>query len=53
MADLVILTAIKLAAIATLYFVLFAPYDGRPVDTLTHLLGAAPASSVTPTHQGP
>jgi hypothetical protein len=40
--DLTILTAIKLAAIAVIYFALFAPYSARPVDTLTHLLGPVP-----------
>jgi hypothetical protein len=44
--DLTILTVIKLAAIAVIYFALFAPYNGRPVDTLTHLLGPAPTNLV-------
>jgi hypothetical protein len=37
--DLSLLTVIKLIVIAAIYFALFAAYDGKPVDTATHLLG--------------
>jgi hypothetical protein len=39
--DLGVLTVVKVAVIAIIYFALFAAYDGRPVDTATHLLGPA------------
>jgi hypothetical protein len=39
--DLSILTVVKIAIIAAIYFTLFAAYDGRPVDTASHLLGPA------------
>jgi hypothetical protein len=39
--DLSLLTVIKLIVIAAIYFALFAAYDGKPVDTASHLLGPA------------
>ncbi len=39
--DLSILTVVKIAIIAVIYFTLFAGYDGRHVDTAAHLLGPA------------
>jgi hypothetical protein len=45
--DLAVLTAIKFAVIAVIYYACFAAYDGRPLDTAAHLLGPAPASSIT------
>jgi len=39
--DLGVLTVVKVAVIAIIYFALFAAYDGRPVDTAAHLLGPA------------
>jgi hypothetical protein len=45
--DLAVLTAIKFAVIAAIYYACFAAYDGRPVDTTAHLLGPAPVSSIT------
>lgn len=40
--DLAWLTIAKLAVILLIYIALFAGYDGRPVDTTSHLLGPAP-----------
>jgi hypothetical protein len=37
--DLVLLTLVKAAAIAIIYYACFAAYDGQPIDTVTHLLG--------------
>jgi hypothetical protein len=42
--DLGLATLAKIAAIAVIYWACFAVYDGRPVDTATHLLGPAPVS---------
>lgn len=39
MKDLLLLTLVKAAAIAVIYYACFAAYDGRPVDTVSHLLG--------------
>jgi hypothetical protein len=39
--DLLVLTILKAAAIAAIYYTCFAAYDGRPVDTVSHLLGPA------------
>lgn len=41
--DLGLASLAKIAAIALIYWVCFAAYDDRPVDTATHLLGPAPA----------
>jgi hypothetical protein len=37
--DLALLTAIKCAAIAIVYYACFAAYDGRKLDTVSHLMG--------------
>jgi hypothetical protein len=52
--DLLTLTLVKAAVIAAIYFACFAAYYGRPVDTLTHLLGPAHAAAhaVNLTNQG-
>jgi hypothetical protein len=34
-----LLTLVKGAAIAAIYYLCFASYDGRPIDTDSHLLG--------------
>jgi hypothetical protein len=47
--DLTLLSVVKILLIALIYYTLFAPYDGRPVDTAAHLLGPAPTIT---THQG-
>jgi hypothetical protein len=47
--DLSLVTLAKIALIALIYYACFAAYDGRPVDTASHLLGPVPASQ----HQGP
>jgi hypothetical protein len=46
--DLSVATFVKIALIALIYYVCFAAYDGRPVDTASHLLGPVPATQ----HQG-
>jgi len=46
--DLSLLSLVKIGFIAAIYFVLFAPYDGKPADLATHLLGPAPSLH----HQG-
>ncbi len=48
--DLAMLTVIKLAVLAVIYYACFAAYDGRKLDTASHLLGPlsslnAPAST--------
>lgn len=40
--DLLLLTLVKAAAIAAIYYLCFAAYDGRPVDAVSHLLGPSP-----------
>jgi len=47
--DLSVVTLIKIVLILAIYYACFAAYDGHPVDTASHLLGPAPASSP---HQG-
>jgi len=39
--DLSFLTMAKLIVLGVIYAVLFAPFANRPVDTVTHILGAA------------
>ncbi len=46
--DLSVATFVKIALIALIYYVCFVAYDGRPVDTASHLLGPVPATQ----HQG-
>lgn len=49
--DLLLLTVAKVGVIALIYYVCFAAYDGRPVDTVSHLLGPpvlTPQSSAAP-----
>ncbi len=41
--DLLLLSLVKVAAIAAIYYLCFAAYDGRPVDAVSHLLGPAGA----------
>jgi hypothetical protein len=41
--DLLALTLVKIGVIALIYYACFAAYDGRPVDTIAHLLGPAAA----------
>jgi hypothetical protein len=43
--DLLLLSLVKAAAIAAIYYLCFAAYDGRPVDAVSHLLGPAGAAS--------
>jgi len=43
--DLLLLTLVKITVIAVIYYLCFAAYDGRPVDTVSHMLGP---SIVTP-----
>jgi hypothetical protein len=45
--DLGVLTVVKVAVIAALYFALFARYDGRKLDTAAHLLGPVPSKFLT------
>jgi hypothetical protein len=48
--DLLLLSLVKVAAIAAIYYLCFAAYDGRPVDAVSHLLG--PAGAVHTLKQG-
>jgi hypothetical protein len=48
--DLLLLTLVKAAAIAAIYYLCFAAYDGRPVDAVSHLLG--PAGETQAPNQG-
>ncbi len=48
--DLLLLSLVKAAAIAAIYYLCFAAYDGRPVDAVSHLLG--PAGTVPSLKQG-
>jgi hypothetical protein len=48
--DLLLLSLVKVAAIAAIYYLCFAAYDGRPVDAVSHLLG--PAGAVHALKQG-
>ncbi len=48
--DLLLLSLVKAAAIAAIYYLCFAAYDGRPVDAVSHLLG--PAGAVPSLKQG-
>ncbi len=48
--DLGLLTLVKLAVIVAIYYVCFAAYDNRPIDTAAHLLG--PDSARTQLTQG-
>jgi hypothetical protein len=43
--DLAMLTIAKLAILIIIYIAFFANYDGRPIDTASHLLG--PANAIT------
>jgi hypothetical protein len=43
--DLLLLSLVKAAAIAAIYYLCFAAYDGRPVVAVSHLLGPAGAAS--------
>jgi hypothetical protein len=43
--DLATVTALKVTLIAVIYYACFSAYDGRPVDTATHLLGPAPSAA--------
>jgi hypothetical protein len=43
--DLAMLTIAKVAILLIIYIALFANYDGRPIDTASHLLG--PANAIT------
>jgi hypothetical protein len=46
--DLSLLSLVKIALIAVIYYILFAPYDGKQVDAAAHMLG--PASTQIQTH---
>jgi hypothetical protein len=46
--DLLLLTLVKAAAIAIVYYACFAAYDGRPVDAVAHFLGPAPHLNAEP-----
>ncbi len=47
--DLAVMTLVKCAAIGVIYYACFAAYDGRPINTMAHLLGPAPAAHAATT----
>ncbi len=51
--ELGLITLVKFALIAAVYYACFAAYDGRPIDTAAHILGPLPAQHQTNfTNQG-